>query len=159
LLISAILQAAVIAMPACTAAEHRQLDFWLGSWTVVDAATGSTAGSSRIESAFKGCSIRETFVGPDGFEGGSINLWDRNLMEWVQFGTGSTGARMQFTGHWDGKRVNLITTQVRGGRTPLLIRMRLEPHPDGTVRQWSDMSSDQGETWRIRYDYIYRRTN
>lgn len=157
MLLSALLQAAVIAMPDCTAAEHRQLDFWLGSWTVVDAATGSTAGTSLIEPAFKGCSIRETFISPDGFEGGSFSLWDRNLMEWVQFGTGSTGARMQFTGHWDGKRINLITTQVRAGRKPLLIRMKLEPQPDGTVRQWSDMSSDHGETWRIRYDYAYRR--
>lgn len=118
---------------------------------------GPTAGSSLIDPAFKGCSIKETFVGRDGFEGGSVSMWDRKLTRWVPFGTISTGARMQLTGHRDGERINLITTQFRTGRKPLLIRMRLAAQANGTVRQWSGVSPASGETWRIRYDYTYRR--
>ena len=156
LLLTAPLQAAP-AVPDCTAAEHRRLDFWLGRWTVVETGSGAPAGESVIEPVYRGCAIRETFESPDGFTGGSTSLWDRAAGEWVQFGTGSTGARMLFTGHWDGRRMSLLTTQARPGRAALLIRMRLEPLPDGGVRQWSEMSSDQGETWRPRYDFTYRR--
>ena len=145
------------AAPDCTAAEHRQLDFWLGRWTVVETATGAPAGESVIEPIYRGCAIRETFESPTGFVGGSTNLWDRAAGEWVQFGTGSTGARMLFTGAWDGERMSLLTSQARTGRPALLIRMRLQPLADGNVRQWSEMSSDLGETWRPRYDFTYRR--
>ena len=148
-------QAAVAAAPDCSAAEHRQLDFWLGRWVVTDKATGQVAGHSLIEPIYAGCAIRETYTGQDGFEGGSTSLWDREAGEWVQFGTGSTGARMMFSGQWDGSRISLMTTRARTGRHALLIRMRLEPFADGRVRQWSEMSSDHGETWRTRYDYIY----
>ena len=151
-------QAAVAAMPVdCSAAEHRQLDFWLGRWTVTETTTGAVAGQSVIEPIYKGCALRETFESPEGFVGGSTSLWDRTTAEWVQFGAGSTGARMLFTGRWDGERMALLTTQARTGRAPLMIRMRLQPLADGGVRQWSDMSSDQGESWRPRYDYTYRR--
>jgi hypothetical protein len=151
-------QAVAAAPPAdCSAAEHRQMDFWLGRWTVTETATGAVAGQSVIEPIYKGCALRETFESPDGFMGGSTNLWDRAGGEWVQFGTGSTGARMLFTGRWDGERISLLTTQARTGRPPLMIRMRLQPLADGGVRQWSDMSSDHGETWRARYDFTYRR--
>lgn len=156
ILIALALQAAAAATPDCSAAEHRQLDFWLGDWSVTETATGLAVGRSRIEPVYKGCAVRETYEGADGFEGGSTSLWDRAAGEWVQFGTGSTGARMQFTGQWDGARMSLLTSQPRPGRAPLLIRMRLQPLEDGGVRQWSDMSSDHGETWRARYDFTYR---
>ncbi|RZI97996.1 MAG: hypothetical protein EON90_15115 [Brevundimonas sp.] len=156
ILIALAIQAATAVPSDCSAAEHRQLDFWLGRWTVTDTATGAPAGRSWIEPVYKGCAVRETYEGLDGFEGGSTSLWDRAGGEWVQFGTGSTGARMQFTGRWDGVRMSLLTSQVRPGRGPLLIRMRLQPLEDGGVRQWSDMSSDQGETWRPRYDFTYQ---
>lgn len=143
----------------CTSSEHRQLDFWLGRWTVMDAKTGKVAGQSHIESIYKGCAIRETFDDPSGFSGGSINLWDRGEREWVQFGSGSTGARMLFSGRWDGTKINLIAQRRRADAPTLLIRMNLQPLPDGAVRQWSDSSADYGVTWRPRYDYVYRRTD
>jgi len=157
ILIALAAQAALSTPASCPAAEHRQLDFWLGRWTVVETATGVLAGESLIEPIYRGCAVRESFESPEGFIGGSTSLWDQRAGEWVQFGTGSTGARMLFTGRWDGGRMSLMTTQTRSDRLPLLIRMRLEPLPGGEVRQWSDMSSDHGETWRPRYDYTYRR--
>jgi hypothetical protein len=34
--------------------------------------------------------------------------------------------------------------------------MYLQPMANGEVRQWSDMSSDNGTSWKVRYDYRYR---
>jgi hypothetical protein len=39
----------------------------------------------------------------------------------------------------------------------LLERMIFTPNPDGSVRQYSDASTDEGKTWAQRYDYTYRR--
>lgn len=150
-------QAVLAAAPDCQAAEHRQLDFWQGRWEVVETASGVIAGHSAIEPVFGGCALQETFKGADGFVGGSLSLWDRGEGEWVQFGSGSTGARMQFTGHWDGERMSLLTIKPRAGKPALLIQMSLQPIAGGGVRQWSQMSSDNGQTWRPRYDYTYRK--
>lgn len=154
---SLVLQAALaVSSPLnCDAPEYRQLDFWLGRWTVMDAATGEVAGKSVIVPAYKGCAVQESFQDPAGFTGGSLSMWDRARREWVQFGTGSTGARRLFTGRWDGGQVALITQQDRADAAPLLIRMYLQPAPDGEVRQWSDVSADNGSTWKLRYDYRY----
>jgi hypothetical protein len=38
-----------------------------------------------------------------------------------------------------------------------LIRLTFTANSDGTVRQSSDYSSDDGATWKFRYDYLYRR--
>lgn len=149
-------QAALAAAPDCQGADHHRLDFWTGRWEVTQTTTGAVAGHSVIEPVFAGCAIQETFRGVDGFVGGSLSLWDREQGEWVQFGSGSTGARMQFTGQWDGERINLLTLRPRSGKPALLIRMHLQPLAQGRVRQWSQMSTDNGETWRTRYDFTYR---
>jgi hypothetical protein len=141
----------------CSALEHRQLDFWLGSWTVIDARTDKAVGTSDITSTFRGCALQERFAAADSFEGGSLSMWDCARREWVQFGTGSTGARRMFAGRWDGTKISLLTQQDRPDASTLLIRMHLKPLDGGQVRQWSETSSDYGATWRIRYDYIYRR--
>lgn len=141
----------------CSAAEHRQLDFWLGRWEVRETKSGAPAGESEVALTYKGCALRETFKGVDGFEGGSLNLWDRARREWVQFGSGSTGARRLFAGRWDGNRMNLLSQQERPDAPLVLIRMHLQPAADGTVRQWSESSGDYGVSWRTRYDYTYRR--
>lgn len=44
--------------PACTAAEYRQFDFWIGDWQVFD-KTGKQVGTSHIEAILGGCVIAE----------------------------------------------------------------------------------------------------
>jgi hypothetical protein len=39
----------------------------------------------------------------------------------------------------------------------LEVRLAFTPQADGSVRQYSDVSSDGGATWRPRYDFLYRR--
>ncbi|MBC6981599.1 hypothetical protein [Caulobacter sp. 17J80-11] len=151
-----LLAATVAASPACSAPEHRQLDFWIGRWTVIDARTGAIAGESVVEPAWEGCAVREEFHSPDGFVGGSLNAWDKAAGQWRQFGAGSTGAARAFAGSWTGEAMELHTSQPRPGQSDLLIVMRLQPLSDGGLRQWSDVSRDGGATWSPRYDYFYR---
>jgi hypothetical protein len=42
------------------------------------------------------------------------------------------------------------------GVPPYLDRTTLRPLPDGTVRQIIDISRDNGRTWEVRFDAVYR---
>jgi len=52
------------AKPApCSAAEHRQFDFWLGDWEVKGPA-GKVAGRNSISSTHNGCVVVESWKAP-----------------------------------------------------------------------------------------------
>lgn len=139
----------------CDTAEGRALDFWVGDWTVLDAATGKPVGRSLVTREWGGCALREQFTGDDGFTGGSLNAWDRELGRWRQFGAGSTGAARLFEGGVADGGLDLKSeTKTRAG-APAVLRMTLRPAPEGRVRQTSTISTDGGATWRPRYDFLY----
>ena len=141
--------------PACASAEHRQFDFWIGRWAVVDAKTGKPAGSSVVENLYGGCVLRENWSEP-GFAGGSLNLLAADG-KWHQTWTDQAGALREFVGGLVGGKM-VLTADLRPPfvAKARLVRMTFTPNPDGTVRQYSDYSDDGGATWKERYDYLYR---
>ena len=52
------------AQPACTAAEHRQFDFWIGEWDVQ--VSGQPAGSNSVQLILSDCVIMENWSGAGG---------------------------------------------------------------------------------------------
>jgi hypothetical protein len=143
------------APPACTTAENRQFDFWIGHWRVVNTTDRLPAGESRIERLYAGCTIRENWVEP-GYSGGSLNTYVAADRHWHQTWTDSTGSWREFVGGLVDGRMVLVWSHpsVRlPGRTASE-RMIFTRNPDGSVRQYSDQSSD-GVTWVQRYDYTY----
>lgn len=147
--------APVAASAACDRPEHRQLDFWIGRWAVAQTKSGAPVGQSLIEPIHGGCAIRESWS-QRGFSGGSLNAFDATADRWRQAWTDSTGAWREFVGGaQDGAMVLVSTSQTGAGAT--LIRIRISPNPDGSVRQYSDRSEDTGTTWVERYDFTYRK--
>ncbi len=142
----------------CKSAEHHAFDFWIGRWTVTETKTGKPAGLSLIESLYNGCTLRENWSEP-GYTGGSLNTFDATAGKWRQTWTDASGAWREFVGGMeDGKMV--VTARVvspRDATKVLLTRMTFTPNPDGSVRQYSDDSRDDGKTWLERYDYTYRK--
>jgi hypothetical protein len=142
--------------PACAAAEYHQFDVWIGRWDVTDAKTGAPAGHSLVESLYGGCVLRENWSEP-GWQGGSLNIYAKPDGAWRQTWMDQSGALRDFSGGLkDGRMVLVAHTRSAAGR-PILVRMTFTPNPDGTVRQYSDYSADDGATWKQRYDYLYRR--
>jgi len=145
---------------ACTAPEYRQFDFWVGRWTVED-VLNHTPGESVIESVYGGCGIRENWAEPD-LTGGSLNIYVPAEKKWRQLWIDSSGSRREFIGGLNDKgEMVLIATypsRAHPGAT-VMDRMIFSKRPDGTVRQYSDASLDDGATWTPRYDNIYTRRN
>ena len=144
--------------PTCEAAEHRQFDFWVGEWQVFDRANGEPAGMSRIEKLYGGCVLRENWSSA-GFQGGSLNSWWKGDGRWHQAWMDQGGAFRHFIGALENGRMVLVADQPDPAQPARKVQVRLTftPNPDGTVRQYSDISSDGGATWCLRYDLLYRR--
>lgn len=143
--------------PACDSPEFHQFDFWIGRWDVIETRTGKPAGRSLVEQMYQGCALRENWS-EAGFSGGSLNHYVPGEKQWRQTWTDSAGAWREFTGRLRDGRMVLVARQ--HSRRPFgsatLVRMTFTPNPDGTVRQYSDISPDDGATWAERYDYTYR---
>jgi hypothetical protein len=143
----------------CSAAAHHQFDFWVGEWSVTDQASRQFAGVSHIEQVYGGCVIRENWAS-EGFRGGSLNSFWATDKQWHQTWMDSAGAFRHFIGALDANGRMVMTAHQpdpSGSRKIRRIRLTFTPNNDGTVRQYSDYSDDDGAHWKFRYDYLYRR--
>ena len=86
--------------PACTATEHRQFDFWLGSWTVRLPDGKTTAGTSEISKASGSCAILEQWKGARGNPGTSLNFYDTATQHWHQVWVGGDGTVLKLEGEF-----------------------------------------------------------
>ncbi len=140
----------------CKAAEHRQLDFWVGEWRVFRTADQIEIASSRIEKILGGCAIKESYDSPGApggpYAGTSYSAWDFKDRRWRQMYVDTRSSVTLYTGGLDGADMVMTAPGAAG-----LQRMAYRPQPDGSVRQIGEVSTDEGKTWKPGYDYTYRR--
>jgi hypothetical protein len=153
--------------PAPCRAEPRghALDFWVGSWKVVDAKNGSLQGTDKVDSALDGCLVIENWHGADADDDGkSFFAFDAKSHQWDQIWVTQDTSR---PGGLKYKR--LVATFADGGTRfqgdldlpdglILLDRTTLTPMPDGRVHQLIEISKDGGTTWMTNFDAIYVKT-
>ena len=147
------------ATTACTAAQHRQFDFWLGQWEVTNPA-GKLAGRSRIEAILGGCVLLENWDSPGGVSGKSFNIFNADTGHWEQFWVDNSGSRLHLSGGRDGEKMVLRGVQDKANaQTGLRQHERITwtPNADGSVRQHWETSNDDGRTWATSFDGLYRR--
>ncbi|MCI0441671.1 hypothetical protein L0244_23855 [bacterium] len=142
--------------PDCTSAEFRQIDFWVGEW-VVTYADGRPAGNSVIQKILNGCVILENWSGVDGFEGKSFNLYDRNKKKWIQKWVDIRGQLLEFEGSFRDKTLEYTARYTTLDGKNVIGMMTFTPSADGTIRQIWKQSTDEGKTWKMEFDGIYKR--
>lgn len=141
---------------ACDAAEHRQFDFWVGSWTVTSG--GKPAGTNEITREERGCVLHERWTGAGGNTGQSFNFYDRSAKQWRQVWIDSAGNPLDLWGGMaDGKMI--LTGKTRSPNGASLQRITWSREPDGAVRQLWESSTDDGKTWSVAFDGLYRRSS
>ena len=143
--------------PPCSAAEHRQFDFWTGEWDVAT-KDGKPAGRSRVTPILGGCALLEewtSLVGPS--RGQSFNIYDARTRQWHQSWVDNSGLLALFDGALRDGAMVLEGDGVGPNGAPARTRMTFTPLPDGRVRQLWESSADKGTTWTPMFDGYYSR--
>jgi hypothetical protein len=143
----------------CTAPEYRQFDFWIGNWDVRD-PSGQVVGTNRITREYDGCVLQEHWEarGPVKQTGSSFNTYSVPGKHWHQTWVDSTGGLLLLDGGLqDGSMLLTAEMPARVGTGMVRHRIRFTPRPDGTVRQFWEVSRDGGSTWTANLDRIYVR--
>lgn len=130
----------------CTAAEHRQFDFWLGQWRV-------NTIDSDITGEPGGCAIFELYKAPT--PGRSISVYDARTGKWYQTYDPGVAAPFVMSGGLEAPgRMVMYVVDGAGRRTQ---RWTWVQRADGSVTQTSEGSSDNGATWTPAFSGTYRR--
>ena len=143
------------AASACSAAEYRQFDFWIGEWDVVT-PDGRTAGRNSITREFGGCVLQERWRGAGGTEGGSFNIYNPVSRTWHQTWVDSTGLLLTLTGAFQNDAMRMTGLGV-GPKGSSLNRITWRPVEDGQVRQIWETSPDDGRTWKVIFEGRYKK--
>lgn len=146
------------AQAGCDGAESRQFDFWVGRWQVsLTSKPDGHVADSLIEKLYGGCAIRENWMPLKGDAGGSLSSYVPDQKAWRQTWVDASGARVDFSGGWNGHAMILTGLWPQPGHPKQLTRMTYTQGADGSVRQLGESSDDRGKTWQPSFDFTYRR--
>jgi hypothetical protein len=142
--------------------NFRQLDFWVGEWSVRPAAAPANAPASalpqsRVEKILNGCVIFENWLPPGGAGGKSFNIYNRIKKQWEQTWVDGTGSVVHLTGEL--KDGNMVYRSEGPGPNGIVRQTRMtffNLGPD-KVRQLWESSTDSGKTWTVSFDGMYTR--
>ncbi|HVX41740.1 MAG TPA: hypothetical protein VHB25_19420 [Gemmatimonadaceae bacterium] len=152
-------QSAPAAAPAPCQADsaRRRLDFWAGEWKV-ETPDGKAAGHSVVEPISGGCGLLENWTDLQGGTGKSLNAYNPTLHRWQQFWVGQYGAVNEYRdSEWHGDTLVYRAESVNAAGRPIALRLSFNPRADGSVRQFGEVSTDGGKTWKVSYEFFYRR--
>jgi hypothetical protein len=139
--------------PDCSAPEHHQFDFWIGTWNVT--VSGKPAGTNRIEAVMNGCGILEHWTSAGGGHGTSLNFYDRRTKTWSQAWIDEGGNALHLAGTFANGKMVLASEPRQTGAGVDVQRITWSKNADATVRQVWESSTDGGRTWSVAFDGIY----
>jgi hypothetical protein len=144
----------------CAAALHRQFDFWIGEWDVINqrppAGRTPPPAKSRITRILNGCAILEEYETVAGYAGKSLNFYDDNDRQWHQTWIDTGAAPLLLWGGIEGGSMVLVDQRRSGANEKTWTqRITWTPLPGGRVRQHWEKSSDGGRTTETVFEGVY----
>ncbi|HEY4303185.1 MAG TPA: hypothetical protein VGM82_01855 [Gemmatimonadaceae bacterium] len=148
--------ASIAPMPCRNNAEYHRFDFWIGNWKVTTPA-GQPVGTSHVDVVSGGCALLENWRDMRGSEGKSLNTYDPSSHAWRQFWVGQGGLVTDYNrSEWRGPALSFMTrTAGTNGAPDVLSRLTFAPLDSGIVRQFGELSTDDGKTWNLSFDLHY----
>jgi hypothetical protein len=140
----------------CSAAEHRQFDFWIGEWEV-KRPDGRVVGNNTIERTLGGCALVEQWVSTGASRGTSLNFYDAATKQWHQTWIDNSGQPLYLNGALREGRMVLESTGPDAQGRSVTQRVTWTPLDGGEVRQHWETSSDGGRSWTTAFDGRYGR--
>ncbi|MEM6639722.1 MAG: hypothetical protein AAF610_07455 [Pseudomonadota bacterium] len=138
----------------CQTEQHRQFDFWLGTWDVYNQATPDKPPSRNVITLkHGGCTVHEEYVA-GRYNGSSVNIYSSATGSWHQTWTDVVGTALFLKGGLDERgRMVLFSS----GESGPLDRITWTPLDNGDVRQHWQQSKDNGATWVDVFDGLYKK--
>lgn len=112
---------------------HRQFDFWIGEWDVLD-PKGRVVGHSRVEAILDGFVLLEHWTSAQGTNGKSFNRYDSRTDKWHQIWVDDQGEEINFYGGLDDGAMVLVSRGDKGSKKSST-RMTFTRLANGDVRQ------------------------
>lgn len=147
---------------SCTAAQQKQLDFWLGGWNLSwPGQNGGPEGhgTNSITRVLDGCVVQENFVG-DGAQplrGTSLSLFDVTAGKWKQTWVDNQGSYLDFIGEFkDGQMI--LQREATGPHGAKFLQRMVWKNIAANTFDWSwESSHDEGKTWKVQWAIHYKR--
>jgi hypothetical protein len=147
------------AQSCATNSESRQLDYWLGSWTI--SAPGSSANAtSKVYLSLDKCLIVENWDGGRGHAGQNTFAYSADDKSWYGMFADNQGRVHVFTQG----TVSSDSAEFHGtSRSPkgetVLNRVRVVRVAPNKVQQTWEKSTDNGANWNVVFRGEYSRAN
>jgi hypothetical protein len=141
--------------PPCSDPNYRQFDFWIGEWDVF--VGENFAGTNKVERILDGCVLMENWVGSKGGKGHSFNVFDNTSGKWEQTWVDNQGGVIHFYGTFADGKMALEGNTVGQNGEPARSKLSFWNNTDGTVRQLWELSTDDGKSWTVIFDGLYKR--
>jgi hypothetical protein len=141
---------------------YQLLDFWIGKWDVY--ADGNLDGHDTVARVLGGCAVTEEWADANGSKGLSLFYYLPATQEWKQVWVTDHATRAggvkekKLVARLDGGGVQFQGTVIGPQGHPYLDRTTLTPLPSGEVHQVIEFSRDQGASWKVVYDAVYRKS-
>jgi len=140
---------------SCSAAEHRQFDFWLGDWDAFDTDNPTTSVARvRVTNLLDGCVVHEDYQDTNGLKGQSFNIYDASRKTWHQSWVTNRGQLLALEGSFKAGEMVLTGVEVAGEKRKLA-RGTWTPVKGG-VREIGVKSADDGKTWQPWFDLMFK---
>lgn len=144
--------------PRCSAAEYRQLDFWIGDWDTfeTEGPSGPSIARASVTPIVDGCALHERYEQTDGLVGDSILSFDPVRRQWQQTWLTNRGSIMVLWGELrDGALVLEGDVHLHDGAT---VRQRITWRAEGdAIRESAVLSRDGGQHWAPAFDVRFRK--
>lgn len=135
--------------PSCSAPQYRQFDFWLGDWDFVG-TDGKKSTEDRVVHVLGGCALQENWTGVKSGQGLSFSAYDPATKRWHQTLMDDSGAVLKLEGEFVEGKMVLVGQRPSQKEKGVTITHRIvwTPLPDHRVKQYWELSTNGGRTWR-----------
>jgi hypothetical protein len=145
--------------PPCERVEAHQFDFWIGDWVVYKNNSDTIVGYNKISPVAGNCALLEDYTTKNKqYKGNSINKYNFAKKKWQQMWVDNSGLTLELEGSFADNKMILEGEQLNFATGKMLKnRITWFKHDDGTVRQLWEQSQDDGKTYQIAFDGLYKK--
>jgi hypothetical protein len=143
--------------PCATNAEARQLDYWLGDWTINVPGQGPSA-TSKVYLELEKCLVVESWQGEKDHRGMNMFAYASGEKSWRGMFVDNRGRAHIFDrGTVESGSAEFIGSSRGPNGEAILNRIRVVRLAGGKVEQSWDKSTDNGATWTNQFRLEYSR--